>query len=196
VWVIVGLGNPGRHHAQSRHNVGFRVVDRLAARWRVSVHRAAHQALLGEGRRHEERVLLMKPQTYMNRSGDAVASVRRFYRFPLEHVVVVHDDVDLPVGRIRIRVGGRPGGNRGVASLIERLGDDGFVRVKVGIGRPVAGPVPADWVLGAPAGADADALAAAEDRAVDAVEFMLAEGPEPAMNRLNRREAPHGESPL
>ena len=196
MWVIVGLGNPGRRHARSRHNVGFRVLDHLAARWGVVVRREAHQALLGETTRDRERVLLVKPQTFMNLSGDALGSLRRFHRFAPDHVVAVHDDVDLPVGRLRIRVGGHAGGNRGVASLIERLGDDGFVRVKVGVGRPLAGPVPADWVLDTPRGADADALAAAEVRAAEAIEIVLAEGPAPAMNRLNRREAPHGGSPL
>jgi peptidyl-tRNA hydrolase, PTH1 family len=196
VWVVVGLGNPGRRHVRSRHNVGFRVVDRLAERWGVSIEREAHRALLGEARRDGERILLVKPQTYMNASGDAVASVRRFHRVDLDHVVAVHDDVDLAVGRVRIRIGGRPGGNRGVASLIEVLGGEAFVRVKVGVGRPATGPVPPAYVLDAPAGAEAEALAAAEVRAAEAVELILGEGPAPAMNRMNQREAPHGGSPL
>jgi PTH1 family peptidyl-tRNA hydrolase len=193
---VVGLGNPGRRYRATRHNAGFRVVDRLASRWEVAVAREAHRALVGEARRAGERVLLVKPQTYMNESGEAVASVQRFYRVDPAHVIVVHDDVDLDVGRVRIRSGGRGGGNRGVESLIATLGDPGFLRVKVGVGRPTAGPVPPSYVLSVPPGEEASRLDEAEERAADAVELLLAEGPERAMNRINQREAPHGGPPL
>jgi peptidyl-tRNA hydrolase, PTH1 family len=196
VWLVVGLGNPGRRYRATRHNVGFRVVDELASRWSVEVEREAHRALVGEARRAGERVLLVKPQTYMNESGAAAASVQRFYRVALKHVIAVHDDVDLDVGRVRIRRGGRPGGNHGIESMIAALGDPGFLRVKVGIGRPVAGPVPSGWVLGAPSGDEAAQLAAAEARAADAVETLLTEGLERAMNRINQKEAAHGGPPL
>jgi PTH1 family peptidyl-tRNA hydrolase len=192
VWVVVGLGNPGRRYQATRHNAGFRVVDRLAVRWDTTVSREAHRALLGEARRAGERVLLVKPQTYMNESGAAVASVQRFYRLEPAHLLVVHDDVDLDVGRVRIRRGVRAGGNRGVESILQVLGDPGFVRVKVGIGRPAAGPVPTGWVLGVPPPGEAAALLEAEERAADAVELVLGEGLERAMNRINQKEAPHG----
>ena len=132
MWIVVGLGNPGRRYERTRHNVGFRVVDRLAARWEIGVEREAHRALVGEARRGDERVLLVKPQTFMNASGESVTSLRRFYRLSPERLVVVHDDVDLPVGRVRIRRGGRAGGNRGVESLLASLGDEGLLRIKVG----------------------------------------------------------------
>ena len=196
MWVVVGLGNPGRRYLSTRHNVGFRVVDRLAARWQADVSREAHRALVGEARRGSERVLLVKPQTYMNESGGAVGSVQRFYRVEPAHVVVVHDDVDLDVGRVRVRTGGRAGGNRGVESILGVLGDPGFVRVKVGVGRPPAGPVPPNWVLSAPPPAETTLLTEAEERAADAVEIILTEGPARAMNRINQREAPHGGPPL
>jgi PTH1 family peptidyl-tRNA hydrolase len=196
VWVVVGLGNPGRRYAATRHNVGFRVVDRLAANWSVGMEREAHRAHVGEARRGDERVLLVKPQTYMNDSGDAVASLQRFYRFAPDRLVAVHDDVDLAVGRIRIRKGGSGGGNRGIASMIATLDDPGFIRVKVGIGRPPTGPVPADYVLGVPQGEEASRLERAEARAADAVEQVLAHGLEHAMNRINQRETNHGGSPL
>jgi len=196
VWVVVGLGNPGKRYARTRHNVGFRVVDRLAARWGVSVTREAHQAQIGDARRDGERVLLVKPQTYMNESGNALASLARFYRFDAGSVVAVQDDADLPVGRLRIkRGGGGAGGNRGIASLIDALGPE-FVRLKVGVGRPAAGWETADHVLAAPTGDEATALAAAEDRAADAVELLLTDGPERAMNRINQKETTHGGSPL
>jgi peptidyl-tRNA hydrolase, PTH1 family len=196
VWVVVGLGNPGRRYAPTRHNVGFRVVDRLATRWDASVCREAHRTLVGEARRGGERVLLVKPQTHMNASGEAVASVGRFYRVDPAHLVVVHDDVDLEVGRVRLRRGGRAGGNNGVESILRTLGDPGFVRVKVGVGRPGVGPVPASWVLSVPSGDEATTLGQAEERAADAVELVLDEGLDRAMNHINQREAPHGGPPL
>jgi len=169
VWVVVGLGNPGRRYRATRHNVGFRVVDRLAARWDVAVEREAHRALVGAA---------------------------RFYRVDPARVIAVHDDVDLEPGRVRIRRGGRAGGNRGVESLMAALGDPGFLRVKVGVGRPPAGPVPPSWVLSVPPAEELAALAAAEERAVDAVELLVTDGPERAMNRINQKEAPHGGPPL
>jgi len=196
VWVVVGLGNPGRRYRATRHNVGFRIVDRLAARWDVAVEREAHHALVGEARRGGERVLLVKPQTYMNDSGEALASLVRFYRVDAARVIVVHDDVDLEPGRVRIRRGGRAGGNRGVESLIAVLGDPAFLRVKVGVGRPPAGPVPPGWVLGIPPAAELAALETGEVRAADAVELLLTDGPERAMNRINQKEVPHGGPPL
>ena len=129
------MARHGKRYRATRHNVGFRVVDRLAARWGVSVTRALHRAVIGDARRDAGRVLLVKPQTFMNESGEAVASLQRFYRFDPPHVVVIHDDVDLEVGRLRMRSGGGAGGNRGVESVAAALGDPGFVRVKVGVGR-------------------------------------------------------------
>jgi PTH1 family peptidyl-tRNA hydrolase len=196
VWVVVGLGNPGRRYRATRHNVGFRVVDRLAARWGVGVEREAHRALVGEARRDGERVLLVKPQTYMNDSGAALGSLMRFYRVEPARLIAVHDDVDLEPGRVRIRRGGRAGGNRGVESLIAVLGDPGFLRIKVGVGRPAAGPVPQGWVLGVPPADELAALEAAEARAADALELLLTDGPERAMNRINQKEAPHGGPPV
>ena len=196
MWVVIGLGNPGTRYARTRHNVGFRVVDRLATRWHAGAEREAHRALVAEARREGERVLLVKPQTFMNASGESAASLQRFYRVDVAHVVAVHDDVDLGVGRLKVRTGGGPGGHRGIESLIAALGHDGFARIKVGVGRPPAGWDTADWVLAAPRDEEATALDAAEDRAVDAVELLLAEGLARAMNRINQKEAPHGGSPL
>jgi PTH1 family peptidyl-tRNA hydrolase len=196
VWVVLGLGNPGARYARTRHNVGFRVVDRLAARWGVRVEREAHRALLGAARRDGERVLLVKPQTFMNLSGESASSLQRFYRFEPGHLVAVHDDVDLAIGRVRVRTGGGPGGHRGIESLIATLDEREFARVKVGVGRPPAGWETADYVLGIPRPEEGEALAAAEERAAEAVEILLAEGPARAMNRINQKEAGHGGSPL
>lgn len=195
MWVVVGLGNPGRRHAWTRHNVGFRVVDRLADRWTLRVERAAHHSLVGDGRRATGRVLLVKPQTYMNGSGTALASIHRFFRPALDHVIVVHDDVDLAPGRLRLRLGGGAGGQRGIESCIAAVGPE-FARLKVGVGRPPSGWDTADWVLGVPTAEEATTLAAAEERAVDAVELVLREGSDRAMNRINQREIVDGGSSL
>jgi PTH1 family peptidyl-tRNA hydrolase len=196
VWVVLGLGNPGRRYQATRHNVGFRVVDRLAKRWGVTLGRAAHQAVMGDVRRGGTRVLLVKPKTFMNASGEAVGSLKRFYRFETSQLIAVQDDVDLPPGRVRLRTGGGAGGNRGIASLIEVLGDPSFIRVKVGVGRPPTGPVAADYVLAAPTREEAAALETGEERAAEAVELVLSDGPAHAMNRINQKEAPYGGPPL
>jgi PTH1 family peptidyl-tRNA hydrolase len=196
VWLVVGLGNPGARHEGARHNVGFRVLDRLAARWATTGWRRGDRALVLATSRDGERLLLVKPQTYMNASGEAVQAVQRFHRVPVERLVVVHDDVDLPAGRLRVRCGGSAGGNRGVASMLAHLADPGFVRVRVGVGRPVDGPVPASWVLGVPAGEEATTLTAAEERAADAIEVLLEAGLAETMNRFNRKETTHGGPPL
>jgi PTH1 family peptidyl-tRNA hydrolase len=170
VWVVVGIGNPGRRYARTRHDVGFRVVDRLAARWGVPVTREVHGALVGRARRGVA-ILLVKPQMFMNYSGD-------------------------PVGRLRVRTSGGSGGHRGVASMIERLGGGGFVRLRIGVGRPAPGLDTTDYVLGVPAVSVASALDESEGRAADAVEMLIADGPGRTMNHVNQREASHGGSPL
>lgn len=196
MWVVVGLGNPGARYGRTRHNVGFRVLDRLGERFGVEIVREAHQALVGEGRRAGERVLLVKPQTFMNASGDAIGRLQRYYRLKPGRLVAVYDDVDLPVGRLRVRVGGGAGGHRGVESLIDALGSRDFVRVRVGVGRPPAGCETVHHVLAELPAAEAGALAEAEAGAADAVELVLVHGPARAMNHINQREAPHGGPPL
>jgi PTH1 family peptidyl-tRNA hydrolase len=195
VWIVVGLGNPGRRHTRTRHNVGFRVIDRLAERWDAPVEREAHQSLIGDARRPNARVLLVKPQTFMNDSGTALAGIHRFFRPTLDHVVVVYDDVDLPPGRLRLRVGGGAGGHRGIESCAGAVGAD-FIRLRVGVGRPPAGWDTADWVLAVAPPEEAPVLSAAEERAADAIELVVDEGAARAMNRINQRETVDGGSSL
>jgi PTH1 family peptidyl-tRNA hydrolase len=161
------------------------VVDQMADRFRVRLDRVAHGAQLGEIAVAGARILLMKPQTYMNLSGEAVASVARYYRVSTGAFVAVYDELDLPLGRIRIRRDGGAGGHRGVKSMITRLGDAGFVRVRVGIGRPPAGCEAADFVLSSFTSSEMAAMNAAIDRAADALEALIAEGVEGAMSRFN-----------
>jgi len=182
VRVIVGLGNPGPEYRNTRHNLGFWVVDRLAQRWDVRLSRRAFLSMVGDVQWRGEKILLVQPQTFMNRSGEALARIRDFYHLALSDFVVIHDDLDLPLGRIRIKRGGSgAGGNRGVVSLIEALGSKDFTRMKIGIGRPPGRQDPADFVLQPFTPLEEAFILPAVEQAVEAVEVLLAEGIERAM---------------
>ena len=185
-WLVVGLGNPGDKYENTRHNVGFLTVDELAERARVPVQRLKHRALTNTVELGGARVLLMKPVTYMNLSGEAVGEAARFYKIPPERVLVISDDVSLPIGKLRIRKGGSAGGHNGLKSIIQHLGTDQFPRVRMGVGQK---PHPdydlADWVLGKFQGEDKKVMDEAVKRAADAVECILKEGADRAMNRFN-----------
>jgi PTH1 family peptidyl-tRNA hydrolase len=182
--LIVGLGNPGRKYAGNRHNIGFQCLDRLAEAWGLSFSRRKHKALLAQGEIAGLKVVLAKPQTFMNLSGDAVERLARFYRVSPESILVIHDDLDLPVGRIRVRPEGGAGGHKGMESIIEHLGTNGFPRLRVGIGRPTHND-PVDYVLGDFGPDERIAINEAYERAVSAVELWLAEGIVAVMNRYN-----------
>lgn len=184
--VIIGLGNPGPEYRKTRHNVGFWVVDRLAERWGARLSRRAFLSVVGDVAWQGEKILLLQPQTYMNRSGEAAVRVRDFYHLTLSDLVVIHDDLDLPLGRIRIkRGGGGTGGNRGIASLIAALGSKDFVRVKLGIGRPPGRQDPADFVLQPFTPLEEAFILPAVDQAVEAVETLVSDGVEKAMAHFN-----------
>ena len=185
-WLIVGLGNPGDKYENTRHNVGFMTVDILAERLRIPVQKLKYKALTNTAELGGQKVLLMKPVTYMNLSGEAVRQAADFYKIPPERVLVISDDVSLPVGKLRIRAGGSAGGHNGLKNIIAQLGSDRFPRVKIGVGeKPHPDYDMADWVLSKFTGEDKKAIDAAVLRAADAVECLLREGPERAMNRFN-----------
>jgi len=185
-FLIVGLGNPGREYDATRHNVGFCVLDRLAAGANVKIDRAKFSALTCLARIGGKKVLLMKPQTFMNLSGQAVRQAADFYKLPAECVIVVHDDIDLPVGRIRVRPTGSAGGHNGLKSIIACLGTQDFLRVKVGVG---AKPNPeydlADWVLSRFSAQEKKLLESAEARAADAALALLTAGVDDVECRFN-----------
>ncbi len=184
--LVVGLGNPGRRYRGTRHNVGFEVVERLARRWGARF-RADGLAEVAEARFAGAPVLLAKPLTYMNRSGDAVGEIASRWRLSPSDVVVVYDDMDLPVGSVRVRVRGSAGGHHGMASVIEALGTAEVARVRVGIGRPQSDAV--DHVLSRFEPEEEPRVEEAVERAADAVETLLLEGASAAMERFNRRTA-------
>ncbi len=185
-WLVVFLGNPGLKYTDTRHNAGFMTGDALAKSLGVSINRARFQALVGECTIGDQRVLLMKPQTYMNLSGDAAIQAVNFYKIPPEHVLVISDEISLPIGRLRVRTKGSAGGHNGLKSLIARLGTEDFPRIRLGVGAP---PHPdydmADWVLSSFRNQDAEDMAKAVSRAAEAVVCYITEGPDKAMNKYN-----------
>lgn len=185
-WLLVGLGNPGTQYAATRHNMGFMALDRLADREGFRFNKLRFRAWTTEWMVNGEKVLVMKPQTYMNLSGESVGEAARFYKVPADHVLVISDDVSLPVGKLRIRKSGSAGGHNGLKNIIQHLGTDAFPRIKVGVGMPDhPDHEMIDWVIGKPQGEEAKTLRAALDRAADAALSVIDEGPDRAMNRFN-----------
>jgi PTH1 family peptidyl-tRNA hydrolase len=185
--LIVGLGNPGSRYRSTRHNLGFMLIDTLGERWNVAVGGRRHEAELGTGEIAGVRTVLAKPQTFMNVSGESVAKLRRLYRLDPVDILAVYDDLDLPLGKVRVRGDGGAGGHNGVASLIGVLGK-GFPRLRIGIGRPPGGADPVGFVLEAFAGAELPLVQDALARAADGAESWLRDGLEATMNSVNRRE--------
>ena len=185
-WLVGGLGNPGPKYEWTRHNVGFLVVDELAERANLPVQKLKFKALTNTALIGGQSVLLMKPTTYMNLSGEAVGQAARFYKIPPERVLVISDDVALPQGKLRIRRSGSAGGHNGLKNIIAHLGSDQFPRVKVGVGgKPHPDSDMADWVLSKFTGPDKTAMEQTIDRAADAVTCLLAQGVDKAMASFN-----------
>jgi len=185
-WLLVFLGNPGAKYEKTRHNVGFMTGDALSKKLNVKIDRIKYKALIRQADLDGEPVLLMKPQTYMNLSGSAVKEAMDFYKIPLDHVVVVSDDVTLPVGKLRVRRSGSAGGHNGLKDIIAKCGGDGFPRVKIGVGeKPHPDYDMADWVLSSFKGDDAKAIDEATKKAADAVKTIVLKGVDKAMNLYN-----------
>jgi PTH1 family peptidyl-tRNA hydrolase len=206
VWLIVGLGNPGPRYQRNRHNLGFRVVDRLAEGGRVGLLRAKHGGEMASGTLASERVLLFKPMEFMNLSGFPVQRAAQYHQVEASRIIVIHDEIDFDEGRVQIKMGGGHGGHNGLRSIIEQLGDKSFVRVRIGVGRP--GRAADGEPVGSPAGPAAGPgdrrvagyllsdfplamdreVEAMLDRAAAATLAILAQGPRDAMNEFNERK--------
>lgn len=186
-WLAVFLGNPGPKYAGTRHNAGFLAADALAKEHGLAVNRLRFHALTGKWElKNGETALVMKPQTYMNESGQAVGEAARFYKIPADHILVVADDISLPLGKLRVRAKGSAGGHNGLKSIIAHLGTDAFPRVKIGVGAPSAGgQEQIDWVLGVPRNQDWEVFSSACERAADAAETYILHGPDQTMSKFN-----------
>lgn len=184
-YLIVGLGNPGREYRQNRHNVGFMAIDHLAQKLDIRISRLQSKALTGSGSFEGNKLVLAKPQTYMNLSGQSVSGLCNFYKAPLDHLLVIHDDLDLPAGTLRLRPSGGSGGQKGLASIIERLGTQDFARLRIGIGRPPGQMDPADYVLEDFTPAEREIIALTLERVVQAILTFVHEGIHNAMNQYN-----------
>ena len=185
-WLLVGLGNPGEQYERTRHNVGFLVADELAERHNVPIQRLKFRALTNTITVGGEKVLLMKPVTYMNLSGEAVHEAAAFYKVPPERILVISDEVALAPGKLRVRRSGSAGGHNGLKNIIAYLGSDQFPRIRLGVGsKPHPDYDMADWVLGRFQGEDKKAVEEAVKRAADAAECLIREGVDRAMNQYN-----------
>jgi len=185
--LVVGLGNPGEGYARTRHNVGYLVADRVALALGAPFTVRKFAAELAEGRAGPERVLVMKPQTFMNHSGESVGAALRFWKLDLDDLVVVHDDLELEPFRVQVKIGGGDGGHNGIKSVNAHVGSRDYARVRVGVGRPPPAMDPADYVLGTWKRADDAALDEAVERAAEAAELCARVGATKAMNQVNRR---------
>ncbi len=184
-FLLIGLGNPGRDYKDNRHNIGFMLVDRVAVRLNARGMKLQSKAIVTNAIYEERKLILAKPQTYMNLSGHSVQGLAHFYKLPLENLLVAHDDLDLPFGMIRLRPGGGPGGQKGVASAIERLGTQDFARLRLGIGRPPGRMDPAAYVLQDFSRDEMKILSDVLDRAADAALEFVVNGLDKAMNKFN-----------
>ena len=185
-WLVVGLGNPGARYESTRHNMGFLALDRLAEREKLRFNKLRFKAWTAEWKLGEDKVLVMKPHTYMNLSGESVGAAARFYKIPADHILVVSDDIALPVGKLRLRAAGSAGGHNGLKNIIRHLGSDRFPRIKVGVGMPQNAEYDiADWVTGMPMGEEQKILLDALDRAAQAIPAVITLGMDKAMNRFN-----------
>jgi peptidyl-tRNA hydrolase, PTH1 family len=195
VKAIFGLGNPGVHYQWSRHNIGFQVVDRLAEKYHILICTKRFKALCGTGWIDTKEVVLAKPMTFMNRSGEAVRKAVNFFHVDMKDVIVVHDDLDLPFGRLRFKRRGGDGGHQGVRSIIESLNGNAFLRLRVGIGRPPKGVDPAEYVLEPLDAIQQFDLDKILSQATESLSVMFLEGIEAAMNRYQKKLIPPFQNP-
>ncbi|HKQ32510.1 MAG TPA: aminoacyl-tRNA hydrolase [Thermodesulfobacteriota bacterium] len=185
--LVVGLGNPGSEYASTKHNLGFLAVDEIGKRAGIDLTRKKFHGLYGEGIFRRDKLILLKPETYMNRSGESVSSAVSFYHIPPENIIIVHDELDLPAGTVRIKPGGGSAGHKGVASIIERLGNGDFIRIRIGIGKPKQKSGTVSHVLSKFSKEENEIVNESVLKAADAVLEVIEHGLRKAMNKYNVR---------
>jgi len=187
LFIVAGLGNPGRRYENTRHNVGFETIDFLSDKYKINVSKVKFKAVIGDGDIEGERVILVKPQTFMNLSGECVREIIEWYKIPLSNIIIIYDDIDLPLGKIRVRTGGSSGTHNGMRSIIYQLQDDRFPRVRVGIGRPPEGWQLADFVLSKFNEEDRKKVNESIINASEAAASIIKNGVDAAMNKYNKQ---------
>lgn len=185
--MVVGLGNPGKKYEMTRHNVGFNTIDVLADKFGVRVDKIKHKALCGETIIDGEKILFVKPQTFMNLSGESVMDIQKFYKVPIENIIVIYDDLDLPVGKVRIKKKGSSGTHNGMKSVIYLLKDENFPRIRIGIGTPVDKSQLINYVIGEFSKSERVLINEAIDSSVDAVVEIIKSNVDTAMNKFNKK---------
>ncbi|MEQ9619904.1 MAG: aminoacyl-tRNA hydrolase [Deltaproteobacteria bacterium] len=185
--LVAGLGNPGSEYASTKHNIGFLAVDEIGSRVGIELNKKKFYGSYGKGFFNKEKLILLKPETYMNRSGESVSSAANFYHIPSEKIIVVHDEMDLPTGSVRIKAGGGSAGHKGINSIIQRIGDREFIRVRIGIGKPEEKSGGASHVLARFEKNKRDIVQDSILRAADAVLDIIENGVERAMNKFNTK---------
>lgn len=186
LFIVVGLGNPGSKYDNTRHNVGFETVDFLSRRHGINITKLKHKALIGDGTISGQKVLLVKPQTFMNLSGESVREILEWYKVPVENIIIIYDDIDIPVGKLRLRPKGSAGTHNGMRSVIYQIQSDEFPRVRIGVDRPPEGWDLANYVLSKFAGDDKKKAEEAIVNAADAIEAIVKSGIDQAMNKFNK----------
>lgn len=190
MYVIAGLGNPGREYEGTKHNIGFEVIDKLASDYTIEVTKFKHKGLVGDGVICGKKVMLVKPQTYMNLSGECLREIMQFYKVPLENLIVIYDDISLPEGSVRLREKGSAGGHNGMKNIIAHFGTDIFLRAKVGVGEKPNGWDLADYVLAKFPKDSLPLVLSGIEKAVHGVELFLTKGAAEAMNQTNQKAQP------
>lgn len=186
MYIIAGLGNPGRQYENTRHNVGFFCIDKLAEKYNIPVLECKHKAMIGKGYIEGQKVILVKPQTFMNLSGESIREILQYYKAETEtELIVLYDDISLAPGALRIRKKGSAGGHNGIKNIIAQTGTDVFKRIKIGVGEKPAGYDLADYVLGHFSSSEKKEIDAACERAVEAISLLVREEVDMAMNRFN-----------
>lgn len=192
MYVIAGLGNPGKKYEKTRHNIGFITIDRLAEKHNINVDKLKFKALVGEGRISGQKIVLVKPQTFMNLSGESIQEVMNFYKLPPENLIVVYDDIDIELGTLRIRKSGSAGTHNGMRSIVQHLNSQDFPRIRIGMGGPKKGDL-VDFVIGGFTKDEEKVLDATVSTALNAVECIVESGTDLAMNKYNIRKRPKKE---
>jgi len=185
MYIIVGIGNPGKKYESTRHNIGFIAIDYMSALYDIKVNKIKHKALVGEGKIEGERVMLVKPQTFVNLSGESVRDIADYYKVPTENIIIIYDDISLEPGSVRIRKKGSDGGHNGLKSIIYQLQSDTFPRIKLGVGAKPPGYDLADWVLAKFTDSDIKIMSKSVEAAAKAVPEIIKNGAESAMNKFN-----------